>query len=360
MKKQLLLLFILAVTAFNLIAQTRTISGVVTSSEDGLPVPGVTVAVKGTSTGTITDMNGAYSIRVPESAKVLVFSFVGMATREVALALTNKVDVVLTPNMIGVDEVVVTAFGMKRERKALGYAVQDVKSEELTRTGSSSFATALQGKLSGVTITPSSGAPGASTQITIRGARSFAGNNTPLYVIDGMPVASQADFQSGSNGNSQTRGDGVTGTDIANRAVDIDPNDIESINILKGQAAAALYGIRATNGVIVITTKSGSSAKGGKPVITFSSFTSADVLSRKPEYQTTWAQGTPLKNGTGYTFNPTASGCWGPKIADLPNDPAYGGNVLLSDLKLYCCIVNFFAQSVACSFGFSTKETGLI
>lgn len=327
MKKVFLLAFLLVVMLISALAQTRKITGFVTSSEDGLPVPGVTVGVKGTTTGTITDMKGGYSISVSESAKLLVFSFVGMITQEVAITSANKVDVVLKSNVIGVNEVVVTAFGMKRDRKALGYAVQDVKNEELTRTGSTSFATALQGKLSGVSITPSSGAPGASTQITIRGARSFAGNNTPLYVIDGMPVASQADFQSGSNGNSQVRGDGVTGTDIANRAVDIDPNDIESINILKGQAAAALYGIRATNGVIVITTKSGNKSKDGKPVISFSSFTSADLISRKPEYQTTWAQGTPLNNGTGYSFNPNAATCWGPKIIDLPNDPAYGGSV---------------------------------
>ena len=327
MKKGFLLVFLLVLSLFSVMAQTRKISGLVSSSEDGLPVTGATVSVKGTSNGTITDANGLYSIVIPESSKVLTFSFVGMITQEVAIGPANKIDVVLKSNVIGVDEVVVTAFGMKRERKALGYAVQDVKNEELTRTGSSSFATALQGKLSGVAITPSSGAPGASSQITIRGARSFAGNNTPLYVVDGMPVASRADFQSGSNGNSQVRGDGVSGTDISNRAVDIDPNDIESINILKGQAAAALYGIRATNGVIVITTKSGKSAKGGKPVISFSSFSSADVISRKPEYQTTWAQGTPLNNGTGYTFNPNASTAWGPRIVDLPKDPAYGGSV---------------------------------
>lgn len=327
MKKGFLIAFLLVLWLFSALAQTRKITGLVSSFEDGLPVTGATVSVKGTSNGTITDANGLYSIVVPESSNVLTFSFVGMIAQEISIGSSNKIDVVLKSNVIGVNEVVVTAFGMKRERKALGYAVQDVKSEELTRTGSSSFATALQGKLSGVAITPSSGAPGASTQITIRGARSFAGNNTPLYVIDGMPVASQANFQSGSNGNSQVRGDGVSGTDIANRAVDIDPNDIESINILKGQAAAALYGIRATNGVIVITTKSGKSAKGGKPMISFSSFSSADVISRKPEYQTTWAQGTPLNNGTGYTFNPNASTAWGPRIVDLPKDPAYGGSV---------------------------------
>ena len=143
---------------------------------------------------------------------------------------------------------VVTALGISKEKKACGYAVQDVKSEQLTQGANSSFVGALQGKVSGVDFSPTSGMPGASAQITIRGARSFTGDNSPLYVIDGMPIASSADM---STGNS------VTGADYANRAVDIDPNDIESINILKGQAASAVYGIRASNGVIVITSKKG-------------------------------------------------------------------------------------------------------
>ena len=155
---------------------------------------------------------------------------------------------------------VVTALGISKERKALGYAAQEVTNEDLTRSGSSNLSSALQGKLSGVEIKPSSGMPGASSQVVIRGARSFSGNNTPLYVIDGMPISSEADF---STGNS------VTGADIANRAVDIDPSDIESINILKGQAAAALYGIRASNGVIIITTKRG---KTGAPRIRFETY----------------------------------------------------------------------------------------
>ncbi|HWR99087.1 MAG TPA: TonB-dependent receptor plug domain-containing protein, partial [Prolixibacteraceae bacterium] len=235
-------------------AQTRDISGTVTSVEDGGPIPGASVVVKGSTIGTITDMDGRFTLKITQTAKTITVSFVGMATVDVQLTAANTYNVALAPSQIAVDEVVVTAFGMKRERKGLGYAVQDVKNEELTRTGSSSFSTALQGKLAGVEIKPSSGMPGASTQITIRGARSFSDNNQPLYVVDGMPVASNADY---STGNS------VTGTDIANRAVDIDPNDIESVNILKGQAAAALYGIRASNGVVVITTKSGKGVKKG-------------------------------------------------------------------------------------------------
>ena len=202
-------------------------------------------------------------------------------------------------------------MGISKEKKALGYAVQDVKADELTKGANTSLSGALQGKVSGVEISPSSGMPGASSKITIRGSRSFTGDNTPLYVIDGMPVASTADVDTGSS---------VSGTDFASRAVDIDPNDIESINILKGQAASALYGMRATNGVIVITTKSGKGARKGKPQVAFNTSLSFDKVSTMPEYQKVYAQGT---NGK---YSPYASTSWGPLISELPNDPTYGGN----------------------------------
>ena len=293
-------------------AQTKTASGRVISSEDGQPVIGAGVYVKGSNQGASTDMNGQYSISVPVSTQTLVVSYVGMKTVEVSAG--QNVTVTLDPADSELSEIVVTAMNMRRERKALGYAVQDVKGEDLVKAGSSSIATSLQGKLSGVEIKPSSGMPGASAQIVIRGARSFSGNNTPLYVVDGMPIASVSDY---STGNS------VTGTDFSNRAIDIDPNEIESINILKGQAAAALYGIRASNGVVIITTKNGKNAK-GKPVISVTTSLSTDRISRTPEYQTTWAQGTPVAAG-GYSFNPNSSTAWGPKIVDLPKDPTYGG-----------------------------------
>lgn len=276
-------LFLLGIGMAN--AQTRTISGKVVSGDDGEPIIGATIMIKGTTQGTISDANGSFTLTTPSAAKAITVSYVGMITKEVALTNEARYSVSLSSDVIGIEEVVVTALGMRRERKALGYAVQDVKSEELTRAGSTNISSALQGKLSGVEIKPSSGMPGASSQIVIRGARSFSGNNQPLYVIDGMPVASTADF---STGNS------VTGTDYSTRSVDIDPNDIESINILKGQAAAALYGIRASNGVVVITTKSGKGSKSTKPVVTFNSSYSADQISRKPEYQTTYAQGFPM------------------------------------------------------------------
>ena len=166
------------------------------------------------------------------SAKTLRISFVGMQTQDVAIK--PNVRVILKSDAEQLDEVVVTAMGIKRDRKALGYAAQDLNSEQLNKAGTTSLASAIQGKLTGVDIRQSSGAPGASSQIVIRGARSFDGNNQPLYVIDGMPVNTTADFDTGKS---------VTGANYADRSIDINPEDIESVNILKGQAASALYGI---------------------------------------------------------------------------------------------------------------------
>ena len=293
-------------------AQTQKITGVVISEEDGQPVVGASVLVKGTTQGTITDVDGNFNLaNVPSSAKTLQISYIGMQTQEVIIKPTLKV--ILKADAQKLDEIVVTAMGISREKKALGYAVQDVKSDVLTRAANTDLAGALQGKVSGIDITPSSGMPGASSKITIRGSRSFTGDNTPLYVIDGMPIASTADV-------STSLTDGAYGTDYANRAVDIDPNDIESINILKGQAASALYGMRASNGVIVITTKSGKGANKGKPNITFSTNLSFDKISTLPELQQEYAQ------GSKGVFDPLSPFAWGPRISELTNDPNYGGN----------------------------------
>ncbi len=291
-------------------AQSKQITGTVTSAEDGLGMPGVSVVIKGTTIGASTDINGKYSLEA-QPTDILLFSFVGMVTQEITVGERNVINVVLETESIGVDEVVVTALGIKKEKKALGYAVQDVKAEELKKTGTPDLAKALQGKVAGVDIKMSSGMPGASSQIVIRGSRSFTGNNTPLYVVDGMPIASTAAF---STGNS------VTGADISNRALDLNPNDIESINVLKGQAAAALYGLRASNGVVIITTKSGKGGVAGKPIVSINQTTSFDVVSRTPDYQTTWAQ------GSAGTYSPRTSMSWGGKISELPNDATYGGN----------------------------------
>ncbi|WP_264525348.1 SusC/RagA family TonB-linked outer membrane protein [Flavobacterium sp. N502536] len=305
------LVLLLVLVAQLTFAQERAVSGTV-SDNAGIPLPGVSVLVKGTKTATQTDFDGKYSIKAAPN-QVLVFSYIGMKAQEVTASATT-VNAKLKDDSVELESVVVTALGVKKSARALGYATQEVKAADITRANNNSLAGALQGKLAGVSITPSSGAPGASSQIIIRGARSFTGNNTPLYVIDGMPVASQADYSTGN---------GVSGADVANRAVDIDPNEIESINVLKGQAASALYGLRASNGVILITTKSGKNlAQSGKPTITFNTSTSFETISKKPSTQNEYAQ------GIDGTFDPYSSMNWGPKISELPNDPAFGGNVV--------------------------------
>ena len=289
------------------LAQT-TISGTVVSAEDGEPIVGAAVTIAGTKTGTVTDVDGKFTLNVAPGSNLRV-SYLGMKEKTVKAA--NNLKIQLSSNDKTLDEVVVTAMGITRQKKSLGYDAQELKASDLNVAGTSSLASAMQGKLTGVDIRTSSGAPGASAQIVIRGARSFNGNNTPLYVVDGMPISSQPDFSTGQS---------VTGADYASRTIDINPDDIESISVLKGQAASALYGLRASNGVVLITTKRGSKAT-SKPVITFSTDLSASTLSRKFEHQDVYAQG----NKVG-AYNPTTSMSWGPKIADLPNDATYGGN----------------------------------
>ena len=308
MEKRLMTLVAgLAVSTSFAFAQSQ-ISGHVTSSEDGSPVIGASIKIVGTNTGTVTDVDGNFSLNAPANAKLEV-TYLGMLPKTVKAG--QKMKIVLDADNKTLDEVVVTAMGISRDKKALGYASQKLGSEDLNIAGTSSLASAMQGKLTGVDIRQSSGAPGASSQIVIRGARSFSGDNTPLYVVDGMPIASSADFDTQSS---------VTGADKANRSIDINPDDIESIDVLKGQAASALYGIRASNGVIIITTKRGK-ANGGRPTITFSTDLSAQTVSKKFDRQTVYAQG----NGVD-AYNPSSSMNWGPKIADLPNDAKYGGN----------------------------------
>ena len=314
MKKLFLFLLTVVVSIGAVSAQKsekeRYVEGVVVFADDKEPLIGASVLPVGTTMGVSTDIDGRFAFVVPASVTKLNVSYVGMTTRQVDIT-PGFMTIELKSADNQLSEVVVTAMGMKRERKGLGYAVQDLKAEDLNTDGTTSLASAMQGKLTGVDIRPSSGAPGASSQIIIRGARSFDGNNAPLYVVDGMPVESTPDFSTGSS---------VTGANMADRSIDINPEDIESINVLKGQAASALYGIRASNGVIVITTKRGS-INSTRPVVTISTNISAETLSRKFERQTIYAQGNSVD-----AYNYGSSMTWGPKIVDLPDDPNYGGN----------------------------------
>ncbi|MBE8713124.1 SusC/RagA family TonB-linked outer membrane protein [Sphingobacterium hungaricum] len=316
MKQKLLSIFLLCTLFVGVsYAQNRQVSGKVTSASDGSFISGASVAVAGTTTATQTDASGNFSLNVPANS-TLLFSYIGYTPQRVSIGNQTAINVQLQPEDNSVEEVVVTAMGVSREKRALSYATQELNSEQLTQAANSNLATAIQGKVSGVEVTPSSGMPGASAKITIRGSRSFTGDNTPLYVVDGLPISSTSDV---STGNS------VTGSDYSSRGLDIDPNDIESINILKGQAASALYGMRASNGVILITTKSGKGLGAGKAQISYNTNVSFDNVSVLPDFQTTYAQGANGSYGAQNGYISSLS--WGPRIDDLSSDPTYGGDV---------------------------------
>ena len=316
MRKFTLLLAFLLFAGMQVVLAQIEVKGTVTDAKDGSPLPGVSIVVKGTLAGTVTDAYGKYTLSVPAGNNQLIFSFIGMRVKEANIDGRAVIDVALEEDVVGLDEVVVTALGISREKKSLGYSTQEATGVELTRTANPDIQTSISGKFAGVEVRQSSGMPGAPSQIYIRGARAFSGDNTPLYVVDGMPINSVSDY-------SQADG-GVVGSAYSNRALDIDPNSIESMTILKGQAAAALYGLRASNGVIIITTKKGKVGNVGKSVsVSLTSNFSSEFASRLPERQSTYAQG---NLGDTWTFIPAQSYSWGPKITDLPNDPTYGGN----------------------------------
>ena len=232
-------------------AQQREVTGAVTE-DSGMSLPGVSVVVKGTTIGTVTDINGNYEISAPSVTSVLVFSFVGMETQEITIGSQSAIDVVMATDALQVDEVVVTALGIKRAKKALGYAVQDVKADEITKAGNSDLVSSLQGKVAGVQINQSGGGVGGTSRIDIRGSSSLIGNDQPIWIVDGVP------FDNGGDRDGTVWG----GTSRAGGAFDLNPEDIESISILKGPNAAALYGERGGNGVVLVTTKTGKRNKG--------------------------------------------------------------------------------------------------
>jgi TonB-linked SusC/RagA family outer membrane protein len=318
-KFTLLLVFLLLVGMQAALAQA-VVKGTITDAKDGTPIPGVSIVVKGTLTGTVTDINGQYALSVPEGYNELIFSFVGMLTKEAKIDGKSTIDVKMDEDVVGLEEVVVTALGISREKKSLGYAVQDMKGEELAKAKETNIVNSLSGKISGVQITNSSGAVGASSRITIRGITSLTGNNQPLFVVDGIPI-SNTDFASGDglggNGATSTKNNGVN---RGNGAADINPDDVESISVLKGPTAAALYGSRALNGVILITTKSGSSGAATRKGlnIELSNSTTFEKPLRLPDYQNVYGQGAEgvfeYVDGGGGGIKDGVDESWGPKL----------------------------------------------
>ena len=307
MKKVALLLAIFAIGLQAVLAQTKEITGTVTSADDGGSIPGVSVSVKGTTLGTITDLDGKYVIKVPQDAKTLVFSFVGMQAKEAAIT-GNTINVEMEADVVGLSEVVVTAFGISREKKALGYASTEVSSDELLQKSETDMLRAIDGKIAGVEIRSSGGAPGSAARITIRGNTSFSGDNQPLIVVDGIPYSN--DFVSTT---SMSTSGGAYGNGLGT----LDPNDIESTTILKGAAAAALYGSRAKNGVVLIKTKSGST-KAKAFSITINSSVNIEKIASLPDYQNTYG------NGSEFNYS-NSNGSWGPAFASLDSIATWPG-----------------------------------
>jgi len=253
-KFTMILALLLFVGLQGVFAQTRTITGTVTSSDDGSSIPGVTVLVKGTTIGTTTDLDGNYTLAVPTEYNTLIFSFVGMKSLEVELGKSNTINISMESDVLVMDEVVITALGIPREKKSLGYSTQEVQGDQVSMVKQDNFVNSLAGQVAGLNVTSTTNL-GGSTNVLLRGAKSLTGDNQALFVVDGVPVNNDVT-------NTRAQEQAGTGYDFGNAASDINPENIASINVLKGAAATALYGSRAANGVIMITTKKGKQATG--------------------------------------------------------------------------------------------------
>ena len=280
------------------LAQNRIITGTVTGAEDGFPIPGAAVFVEGTNIGTVTDVDGKYSLNVHKGT-LLKVTFFGMKDAVISIGTENVINVVLSTDAVGLDEVVVTATGMTRQEKTLGYASTTVRSDELTKGRSADVLSGLAGKVAGMQIS-SAGATGTSQKVIVRGYSSLA-SNAPLYVIDGVPISNDAMGTYELNNS----------IDFGNQAADINPEDVESITVLKGASATALYGSRAGNGAILITTKRGSQNEEVK--VTYDGSFQASTVLRIPQLQNKFGAGwfySPDGNPFG-NYSMTENGSWG-------------------------------------------------
>ncbi|MCP2044421.1 SusC/RagA family TonB-linked outer membrane protein [Pontibacter sp. HSC-36F09] len=290
LKRQLPALLLLLLCCQVAVAQSLSIQGKVTD-EQGSGLPGASVAVKGTTNGTITDGNGNYKLSVRNQDDVLVVSFIGYLAQELPVGSKDFINIQLQPNQNQLNEVVVTALGIEREEKALGYATQTVSGESLTNARSNNFASALSGKVAGLSLVSPGSGPVNSTRISLRGDNSLDPNgNNALIILDGVPLNSGMTSSGVDNAYGAGSGNDIP-VDFGNGIADINPDDIESITVLKGPSAAALYGSRAANGVLIITTKSGTNRKKGLGVTVNSNFSFNDVL-QWPDYQYEYGQGT--------------------------------------------------------------------
>lgn len=305
------------------VAQDRTVTGQVLADNDGSPIPGANIAIKGTSRGTTTDANGKYTISAPQDA-VLVYSFVGTVSQDIKIGNQSIINVRLASDQRQLTEVVVTALGIQKEAKGLGFSQSSINNQELTVGRTTNIANALSGKVAGVRIGSSNGMTGSSSNIQIRGLTTFTQSNQPLFVVDGIPVDNGGGV--GGSGLLNTS-NSQTGVSNSNRGIDLNQDDIETMTVLKGPAAAALYGSRAAAGVIMITTKKGKAVGNRKNTINYTGSYNTVEVNRFPDYQNEYGRGTSL-NASGQpataVYQPNADQLsWGPIIAGQQVPSAY-------------------------------------
>lgn len=314
MRKLILMLMIGLVASIVVQAQTREVTGTITDST-GNPLAGASVNVRGAKRGTSAGPDGSFRLVVPANA-TLVVSAVGFLPQEVAVGERPSVAIRLMRDSRNLNEVVVTALGIRREKRSLTNATQTIGADELNKSGTGNPLGELEGKASGLTVINSTGDPGGGTYIRLRGATSITGNNQPLLVVDGVPIDNSINnFDATAPSGSPTSGPAgnlTGGQQPTNRGNDINPNDIESINVLKGPAATALYGIQAASGAIIITTKKG--AGGRKSAVSFNSSVTMDKVGLLPKLQSQYSQGT---NGQYSPPEDGASTSWGAAIDTL-------------------------------------------
>ncbi|CAN5275369.1 SusC/RagA family TonB-linked outer membrane protein [soil metagenome] len=332
MKKSLLLFFLLLLL-FEVNAQERRITGRIISNEDGSGLPGVNVLVQGTTLGTVTDIDGNYGLSVPGNATTLLITSVGFTSQEVTIGNQNVINITLAPDVRSLSEVVVTAFGLEREKKALTYTVQDVPVQELAEARELNVINSLSGKVAGLSINRAGTGVGGGTRVILRGNRSISGDSQPLYIIDGVPILGDMS--------------------------DINPDDIASITVLKGPNAAALYGSRANNGAIVVNTKSGSSARGFSVNLNNTYMFETPIL--LTNYQNVYGQ------GSGGTYGPSSEFSWGPRMdgqmvdhwSPNPNwpDQQYAYSSQPNNVRDFFQTGRNFATSLAISAGNERNQT---
>ncbi|WP_410492702.1 SusC/RagA family TonB-linked outer membrane protein [Cyclobacterium sp. SYSU L10401] len=362
-KVLMLVMFLLISGSMEALAQSKQVSGKVSSSEDGLGIPGVNVLIQGSQTGTATDVNGDYSIQVSGDNPVLVFSYIGFQTVLEEVGTRSVIDLEMNPDASDLGEVVVTALGIRREEISLGYSIERVGGEEMTRVAQESFLNAMSGKVAGATIS-TTGGTGSSVSMVIRGATSLSSDNQPLFVVDGVPIANTLNNVSSVGAENRV--------DYGNAISGLNPDDIANVTILKGPSAAALYGSRAGNGVVLITTKTG---QVDRLTVNLTSNTVFDVPFKYLKWHSKFGSGqfsaippdisgTPLSNPFGTLVQENVNAAFGPELdqgyeAIQWNSPVdEDGNRIPTELVSYPNNVRHFMQTgITTSNGFSVSNS---